>query len=468
MLRWNLPGLLLAFLVWPTTASAQGNTEDARRIDALEYRLKALEDQNRMLMEELRAIRAAQPAAPAPGPGAGPVTAAKKDLGLSAMWKDGFRLRSDDGNFDGHFGGRFIFHNRTFTSETRDSDTFYVKEIGLQANGTIYKDYDYDVLALFTGAGGKLQDGIFQWKRYPCLTLSTGLFKEPFSEETLRSALNGDFAENSPMSLLAPGRDLGIQLGGTAWEKRIEYQLAVFNGVGQATITDANDDKDIAARLIISPFAPSENEWLKGIRFGGAMTYGEEKQAFGSLSDPVSGTTFLTMNANVRAREERSRWNVEGAWLAGPFKLQGEASWMDVNLARGLAVGSTGSFVEDRIGFDAWYVEGLWVATGENATLGRRKPAKNLFDDGGCGLIELAFRFSQFDVDDDIFAEEFANDTRSTDGYDQYIIGANWYLNPNVRFTLDFFHNDFNDDVLIDNWKESDEDGFLTRFQIDF
>ncbi len=463
MSRGLLPGLLLAALMWPSPVAAQGNTDDSKRIEALEYRLKAVEDQNRQLSDELRAVKEKSAAAAAPGP----VTAAKKDLGLSAVWKDGFRLRSDDGNFDGHFGGRFVFHNRTFTSETRDSDTFYVKEIGLQANGTIYKDFDYDILGLFVGNSAKLQDAVMTWKRYPYLTVRAGLFKEAFSEETLRSVLNADFAENSPMSLLAPGRDYGLQLGGSTWEKRLEYQVAFFNGNGQANTADSNDDKDVAARLVLSPFAPSDDKWLKGIRIGGAMTYGSEKHTFGSLSDPASGTQFLTMNANVLNREDRRRWNVEGAWLAGPFKLQGEATWMDATLSRG-GVAGTREPVEDIIGFNSWYVEGLWVATGEDATLGRRKPAKNFLDEGAIGELELAFRFSQFSVDDDVFSRGFANSSVSTSGYDQYIIGANWYLNPNVRFTLDVFHNDFDEDVKIDSHTESDENGILTRFQIDF
>lgn len=462
MFRWTLPALLLALFVWPTTASAQGNTDDAKRIEALEYRLKALEDQNRQLMEELRSMRAAAPAA-------APVTAAKKDKGVSAYWKDALKFKTEDDTLDAHLGGRVIMHNRTFTSENRNVDSFYAKEIALHAQATLYKDYEFELLGGFVPGGANLIDGWFRWKRLSELNLRVGQFKMPFSEETLRSALYGDFVENSPMSRLVHGRDLGLELGGETWEKRLEYQVAVCNGRG-TTQPDTNDAKDVFVRLVLKPFAPSDDKWLKGIRLGGAFNYGEEKQAFGSISDPSSGTSFLNVaGAGVRNRQERIRWNVEGAWLAGPFKLQGEATWMDLNLARGATAGTTGTAFEDQIDFTSWYITGLWTATGEDATLGRRKPAKNfLSDDGGIGLIELAIRFSQFSVDDDIFEQGYFNDATSTDGYDQYTFGVNWWFNPNVRMYLNYFHNDYWEDISINSHLESDENGFLTRFAIDF
>ncbi len=454
-----MPGLIrvmFLILVLPALlARAQDDTE--KRLKALEDRLRAVEQENWVLKGELEKMKA--PAAPA-----------KKDLGVTAYWKDALKFKTDDGTLDAHLGGRMLFHNRMFTSENRNSDTFYRKEIALHAQATLYKDYEFELLGNFAPSSATLLDGWFTWKRIPELNLRVGQFKQPFSEETLRSAISGDFVENSPMSRLAPGRDLGLQLGGETWEKRLEYQIGVFNGNGTSG-ADSNDDKDLAARLILKPFAPSDDKWIKGIRIGGAMTYGEQKQAFGSFSDPSSGTTFLTIpsSPNVRNRQERTRWNVEGAWLAGPFKLEGEATWLDANLARPVSGSSAGTAFEEQIDFTSWYVSGVWVATGEDATLGRRKPAKNfLSDDGGLGCIELAFRFSQFWVDDDIFAQGFATDSVSTDGYDQYTFGVNWWFNPNVRMYVNLFHNDFWEDISINNHLESDENGFLTRFAIDF
>lgn len=463
MSRLNLLGPLLALLVWPTTVTAQGNTNDAKRIEALENRLKALEEQNRQLMDDLRAIRAAQTTPPAPG-----ATPAKKDVGISATFKDGLKVTSEDGVFNMHIGGRLITSSRTFFGETRNNDTFVVDAARLEASGTYYKDYEFKVQGDFGKGTVVLKDGYVGWKRWPELSLRIGQFKEPFSVEELTSARFIDFIQRSPMNRLVPGRDIGFMFHGKTWEERLEYQLGVFNGNGSHRSDDSNDDKDIAARLALKPFAPSEDKMLKGISVGGAITYGSEDQTFGNLSMLDSGTTFLTMSSSsIRARQDRRRLNTEAVWLWGPFKLQGEVTWMDVDLHR-FAAGVPNNKVETTAAFTSWYTEALWVVTGEDAVMERRKPAKNFLADGGCGQIELAVRFSQFWVDEDLFDEGFVNAARSTDGFDNWTGGVNWWLNPYVRVSLNYFYNNFWDDFQVGGKMESDEHGVLTRFQIDF
>ncbi len=456
--------ITVAVLVVATAAFADEALE--QRLKAMEARMEQLATENAALRAEVDALKGKGPAAPAEAPTARPEEK-KKDAEFSVGWKDGFQLKSGDGNFSAHLGGRILLQSRHFIGETRASDTFLVREARIQADGTFYKDYEYKVEGDFGRGTVQLQDGYVGWKRHPEYSLRIGQMKEPFSLETLNSSRFMSFVERSPMSLLAPGRDIGLLLHGKAWEERLEYGLGVFNGNGRNVASDANDDKDVVARLVVKPFAPSEDPWTKGIRVGGAITYGSEKQAFGSLAAPDSGTTFLTMTSGVRSRQDRRRLNVEGAWLVGPVKLQGEATWMDLELHR-FASGLPDNKVEGDAEFGSYYVEGLCVLTGEDAVLDRRKPKRNLLSDGGIGQVEVALRFSQFWTDEDLFDEGFATESRSTDGYDNWTAGVNWWLNPYTRVSLNYFHNEFWDDVLINGKSEGDEDGLVTRFQIDF
>ena len=175
------------------------------------------------------------------------------------------------------------------------------------------------------------------------------------------------------------------------------------------------------------------------------------------------------MTSSDRAREDRSRLNVEGAWTKGPFKIAGEANWMDVRMSRFVA-GLPSSSFEDDVNLGAYYVEGLWVATGEDAsgTFGRRKVAKNFLDGDGCGQVELALRFGQIWVDDSVFNNGFANPSRSTPGYDHWTVGGNWWLNPYIRFSVNYFRNEFWQPFEINGKVDDHEQGVLTRFQIDF
>ncbi len=460
-----MPGIRHAVALLVAASALFADEALEQRLKAMEARMEQLASENAALRAEVNALKGGAPAAPAP---AAKPEEKKKDGEFSVGWKDGFQLKSGDGNFTSHVGGRILVQSRHFIGETRGNDTFFTREARIGADGTFYKDYEYKVEGDFGKGSVQLQDGYLGWKRHPEYSLRIGQFKEPFSLETLaNSSRFMSFVERSPMSLLAPGRDIGLMLHGKAWEDRLEYAVGVFNGNGRNTASDTNDDKDVAARLVLKPFAPSADTWTKGIRVGGAMTYGSEKQAFGSLATVDSGTTFLAMATGVRSREDRRRLNVEGAWLVGPVKLQGEATWMDLELAR-FAAGVPNSKVEGDAEFGAYYAEALYVLTGEDATMDRRRPKKNFLDDGGCGQIEVAVRFSQFWTDGDLFEEGFATEARSTNGYDNWTAGVNWFLNPYTRVSLNYFHNEFWDDIPINGRSESDEDGLLTRFQIDF
>lgn len=440
------------------------------RLRAMEARMEQLAQENQELRAEVQALKKIAPAA---GPAEAPPAAKPPDknyLGASASWKDGFWLKSDDGNFTLHPGGVLQIVSRNFISEERANDTVFVREARLKAEGTFYKDYEYFLLGDFARGAAQLQDGYVGWKRHPSLSFRIGQFAAPFTLEGqgLNSTSFMNFEERSAMNVLDPDRDIGFMFFGKAWEDRIDWSVAVINGNGKNNVSDLNDAKDVLVHLSLRPFAPSDNPWIKGITLGGALSYGEQKQTFGNLATLDSGTTYLTTvvgpgGAAPLLSGERRRLNAQAAWLAGPFKLTGEVTWLDEKIARTFA-----PFTRENIAFSGYYVDALYVVTGEDATIGRKRPKKNFLQDGGVGEIELAARFSRLDVDDDVFVDGFASSALSTGGYDNITAGVNWYLNPYVRVTVDYFHNEFDDPVTIRSAAIDDEDGFLTRFQIDF
>ncbi|MBI3269818.1 MAG: hypothetical protein HYZ53_12405 [Planctomycetes bacterium] len=430
----------------PEATPAAGDAE--QRLLTLEAQMRGLLLENQALRAEVNELKKAPVAGAATGAGkiGTPPAEAKKDgVAIHASFKEGLKVKAEDGNFEAHIGGRLLTQSRFFIDHTRDNDSFFVREARLEMEGTVYKDYEFKVQADFGKGAAQLQDGFVGWKKLPWLGLRVGQLKEPFSLQQLTSARFIDFVERSPMDLLTPGRDLGVQLAGKCWDGRIEYALGFFNGNGKNNAADANDDKDLAARIVLRPFLPDDNALLKGLRIGAAVTDGNQKQNQGNFTTLDSATTFLAMNAGVRARGDRTRWNVEGAWTYGPFKLQGEATWQDLELNRAV----NGVVSDEGIDFTSYYVEGLWVVTGESPAYDRRKPAKNFGSDGGPGQIELALRYSQFWVDDDIFARGFANTGNSTEGLDNWTAGVNWWLNPNTRVSVNYFHNDFWDDIPV-------------------
>ncbi|HLF58394.1 MAG TPA: porin, partial [Alphaproteobacteria bacterium] len=88
------------------------------------------------------------------------------------------------------------------------------------------------------------------------------------------------------------------------------------------------------------------------------------------------------------------------------------------------------------VALTGWYAELAYFLTGESrpynaatARWDRLKPNHNLGKDG-FGAIELAARISHADFDD---GPDFQKGTETN-----YTVGLNWYVNPYIRFMMDY------------------------------
>ena len=95
--------------------------------------------------------------------------------------------------------------------------------------------------------------------------------------------------------------------------------------------------------------------------------------------------------------------------------------------------------VEDLIINSAWQVATSFVLTGESASYKGVIPANpfNPFT-GTWGAFEIAFRYSQLDVDDDVFDLGFADPRRAAERAQQFTAGVNWYVNNNIKLALNY------------------------------
>ncbi|MBI3097675.1 MAG: hypothetical protein HYY93_05420 [Planctomycetes bacterium] len=476
------------------TGSLRGQDSDVAQLRReMEEMKRQMAEQKEMLerqnavIEELRAQVKAAPRdgageTPAPrgagvpaGPGAG--EKAKADsVEITASFKDGLKMKSADGNFTIDIGGRMEIQSRTFLSDNPGADTFFIREARIQAEGSFYKEWGYKVQYDFSPSATagmstpRLREGFVEWRRYPEFSLRTGQWKEPFSLQQTTSSRFIDFVERAVPDRLVPSYDLGVAAYGKPWDPYLSYEIGLFNGNGFNT-TDANDDKDLAARLQIRPFAGAESRWVKGLMLGGAVTTGNQTGSFGSISSPSTNTTFLTLNPGVTARGERTRWGGELAWIVGPFKLQGEYLASTVDLKR-----SSISSETREIDFDGWYLQGLYVLTGEEVQMQRRRPSSRFLEEGGWGQWEAAARYARFDSDAELTrtaasgGSALVSPTGSTRGLDEWTIGLNWWPNPNTRISLDWVRNEFDRPVSFGGGADPEdrEDALLMRFQIDF
>jgi phosphate-selective porin OprO/OprP len=207
----------------------------------------------------------------------------------------------------------------------------------------------------------------------------------------------------------------------------------------------------------------------------------------------IGGNSVLvgaSMPSNTAANVQNKAYGLELAMAKGPFKIQGE--YTDQSFDAKLD-GDATKFV--RADAEAYYVEALWMLTGENysnwyknGAWGGIKPASNFdIETGkGKGAWEIGLRYDAYKVDNVAIGGTGSrvqgsylnsNGTGSSTtssvggGAQTYTVGIKWQLTPNMRVLANYAHTKFDDkfaavDTTIQNITK--EDLLMLRTQFSF
>lgn len=232
---------------------------------------------------------------------------------------------------------------------------------------------------------------------------------------------------------LVPNRDLGAQLSGELGGGVVAYAIGVFNGVPDwgSGDTDANDGKDVAGRVFLSPFKKGSSRW-KDLGFGIAGSVGTQT---GALPSYRSGgqLTIVSYATGVAAAGQRKRLVPQGSLYTGPLGLVAEYAQADAFVRRA----SDGQRTEVRT--RAWQATATWTLTGEPSSSAGVRP-RQPFDpsQGHWGAFELAARVNGFEIGDEAFAGGLVDETRSVRDAFAWAAGLNWHLTRNVKQVLSY------------------------------
>jgi phosphate-selective porin OprO/OprP len=455
---WTL-GLATVFLV-AGQAGAQGNTTVVEEIlNILRQNGTISEEQKKMLLE-----RAAQEQIRAAEERAKDKAQMEKDRMaalIAGVEKGKPYLKSADGDFRFELDGRVYLDYDVAEGDAKAltgpdlADRFLVRAARLGVTGQLYKWIDLKIEADFTQAI-TLKDGYIDFRFMPGLALRAGQFKTPFSQEELTSSRFIDFVDRSVLNELAPARDAGAMLHGQFFDGILSYAVGVFNGAGENGV-DNSDGKDAVGRVVIAPFKPTKNYWLKGLQVAGDMTYGDQDSSASAQGRNVARTnprfTFFTAQP---ARGDRERLGAELYWPIGPGSLKFE--WAQQRNER-IHLGSGGADLAD-VYATAWFVTGTFILTGEDKPLAGpvipKRPFNPLAKEFGMGAWELALRYSElfFESDSpvDFFDGNIGNGitgggVTAENGVRVITAGVNWYLNPRVRYMLNWSHYEYDNDL---------------------
>lgn len=204
--------------------------------------------------------------------------------------------------------------------ETGKIDGFDIRRARLDFKGTLSPYWGYRVQLDLAGTP-KLIDAYAELKVNDYFNFTVGQAKIPFSLENLTSSPKLDLIDRSQVveALTARGkdvggnqngRDIGILLSGTILQLNyrpvVDYRLGIYNGAG-INVADNNENKDIAARLIVHP--------VLGLDISAALYNGTR-----FVPEVKTGTVVTTPSKNVT----RDRLGFDLSYDKNNFSLRSE------------------------------------------------------------------------------------------------------------------------------------------------
>ena len=394
----------------------------------------------------------------------------------------GFSLRSADGQNQIKFRGLLQVDGRHLGGEdpTGLTDGWQATRVRPILEGSLGGIYDFKLMPDFGQGRTVIQDAYVTARLNPAFQVTAGKFKSPVGLERLQSAYDIRFVSRAFPTSLAPNRDLGLQFGGDLLDGRLNYALAWLNGSndGGSSETfgdvDINNDQEYAARLFALPFAQSDNFALRGLGIGIAATHTDQT---GSATQPLlpafrtpGGSTFFRYRAGTTptiADGERRRIAPQFYYYVGSLGVIGEYTKVSQAVSRVTGTGLRAGNIDT----SAWQLAASWFLTGEEESFKGFRP-KNVFSpgEGTWGAFEVVARVHELDVDDGAFAggaDSFADPDASASKATAWALGLNWYLNENLRWTLDYERTQFKGGGA-DGTDREDEDALLLRVSLGF
>lgn len=453
MLKGSLAlGASCLALVGVAAAQTPPANEDPRdaRIRELEQRLEQLSQRVESLTQSAPATAPAPAPAPTPASATDPIRVTLANGRPTIQTSDNdfkFALRSliqmDAAAYDQDEGASVDLSSGTNFRRAR-----------LGAEGTVFGDWNYEVMFEFGGSGaedpGKLLAGWVEYAGWDFARIRAGAFAPSVGLDDATSSSDLIFLERGGAAEMARGIAAGDGRVGFGLIRSEDHWFASASITGAVAGATASYDEQQAfvgrfAALAIS----NDNMQLHlGANYTNVYHLADSTAGAGVTSVRlqerpelrVDGTRLV--DTGVLTADSLSVSGVEAGLQAGRLLVTGEAIWFDVDRAGALPEAS----------FGGWHAQAVWSLTGEPRRWSRNtgafssaRPA-HVFDpaSGHWGAWEVAARYSVLDLNDNENAVGLTSTLGApTDiirGGEQEIttLGLNWRPNSVVRLMLDY------------------------------
>jgi len=368
--------------------------------------------------------------------------------------------------------------------DLNDGSNFRRARFGV--DGRLFKDFDYSLIYEFGGSGaedaGHIQEAWVQYTGFRPLRIRLGAFEpniglaaavstsqmplmeRPGPAEVARNVAAGD--SRSALQVTANGvwgdGDTGLAARWLASGAITGNVVSTFNSAATAFSAQSADEQTaIIGRFAVAPFNSTNWQAHLGVN-AQRVIQPNDTGAANAVRYPVQlrdrpelrldGARLVDTGA-IDAKKV-SVLGFEAAAQTGSLLIEGE--YFKYRIDRRI----TGAARPSDPRFNGWYVMGTWVLTGESRPY---NPAEGRFDApkmnynfnpeaGTWGAFEIAARYSDLDLNYHDCGAAVATPASpaacfdAVRGGEQKIVtlGANWYLNPDIRLMLNFQRVDVN------------------------
>jgi phosphate-selective porin OprO/OprP len=357
--------------------------------------------------------------------------------------------------------------------DLNDGTNFRRARFGI--DGKLFGDFDYALIYEFGGSGtedaGHIQEAWLQYNGIKPLRIRAGAFEpnvglaaavstsqmpmleRPSSAEIARNVAAGDsrMAVQVQSNGIIGAGDSGVAYRWFASTAFTGNTVSTLNSAGGFAVQPFGEQQGWVGRITMDPY--ESNTWQ--VHFGFNMQY-----VF-HANDNTGGASNPRYPIQLRDRPElridSTRLIDTGAIdvqhvtvMGGEFGAQYknflvEGEYSGETLKRRVTTTPVGD-----ANFQGYYIQGTWGITGEarpyNGVESRWDAPKIPYNfnpsAGTWGVFELAVRYSEMNLNYNAGVLGKATPVGGIRGGEQQIIaaGINWYLNPVIRFMLDYSH----------------------------
>jgi phosphate-selective porin OprO/OprP len=344
---------------------------------------------------------------------------------ISGTTSEGLMLfQSADGNFKFELDGRLQLGAALYMgSDNPMGNGTEVRRARLALKPT-WGDWSGQFDVDFSGNAVEIKDFWVGYSGFRNFLITIGNHKGQWSMEEVTSSRYITFMERGYVNAFAPDRRIGLSVA--SWHKNWRAFAGLF---GQMS-TDEDESGENEAlnynfRLTAAPILTDNSFIHIGGVFGHSQpTAGSE----GTVKFNSRPESHITMNkylatGKIKNVDSWDQYGLEFAAAKGPFLLQGEYAWVDVNRNSDKPTAK----------FNAFYAFASWLVTGEKRPYNSEEgeaAGRIIPKNKKSGAFELAARVSSLNLND-------ADSSGIMGGKGQNVtLAANWYPYANLKFSV--------------------------------